>query len=129
MNPTNVNVTAPGESQLYSDAVVANGFVFTTGQMPLDDEWNLISEDLAEQARYVFKRLANLLKLCGSSPSDIVRLTVYLASIDDVAGIAGPRREFLDDARPASVMVEVSGFSTPGMRLEAEAVALVRTAP
>jgi 2-iminobutanoate/2-iminopropanoate deaminase len=122
----NVNLAEPSESQLYSDAVVANGFVYTTGQMPLDEDWNLVSEDIAEQANLVFQRLGALLEKCGSSPADIVRLTVYLANIDDVAELAAARREFLGDARPASVMVEVAKFGTPGMRLEAEAIATIR---
>ncbi|MGO4680229.1 RidA family protein [Microbacterium sp. 2MCAF23] len=125
MNIENINIDAPTDLQLYSDAVVSNGLVFTTGQMPLDADWNLVSTDVAEQARYVFGRLVRLLAASGSSPREIIRLTVYLADIDDVAALAPARREFLGDARPASVMVEVSRFGTPGMRLEVEAIARV----
>ncbi len=125
MTRTEINQDAPSNSQLFSDAVVSNGLVFTTGQVPLDSEWNLVSENLVEQAQYVFARLERLLRTAGSSPADVVRLTVYLTDIDDVAALAPLRREFLGDARPASVMVQVPRFGTPGMRIEAEAVARV----
>ncbi|MEX0158723.1 MULTISPECIES: RidA family protein [unclassified Microbacterium] len=126
MNRKNINASPPRESQLYSDAVTANGVVYTTGQMPVDDEWNLLSDDFEVQARFVFERLRRVLDAAGSSPGHILRLTIFLTDIDDVASLSDLRREFLGDNRPASVIVQVPRFGTPGMRIEAEAVALVR---
>ncbi|MBP1326684.1 2-iminobutanoate/2-iminopropanoate deaminase [Leucobacter exalbidus] len=118
-----VNLTPPTESQLYSDAVVANGMVFTTGQMPLDSNWDLIATDFDAQARFVFERLATLLTASGSSPSDVIRLTIYLSDIDNTAALVPQRRAFLGAARPASVIVQTGNFGTPGMFLEVEAIA------
>ncbi|WP_309130504.1 RidA family protein [Brevibacterium sp.] len=123
MTRTNVNLTKPSGTQLYSDAVVVNGLVHTTGQMPIDDNGNLVSEDLVEQVQFVFDRLKRLLEACDSSPSKIVRLTVYLTDITSVGRLTDLRREFLGESRPASVMVEVRRFGVPGMQVEVEAVA------
>ncbi|MFC5337100.1 RidA family protein [Leucobacter denitrificans] len=119
-------VTTPGNGQLYSDAVVAGGLMYTTGQMPLDEDWNLISESFEEQASYVFAQLEKVLEAGGSGVDQIIRLTIYLADIDDTSRLAPLRRAFLGDARPASVIVQVGAFGTPGMRLEVEAIAAVK---
>lgn len=124
MNRAEITLTTPTETQLYSDAVAAGGFVYTTGQMPLLPDGAVVSEDFETQARHAFASLGAVLEAAGSSAAQIVRLTVYLADINDVGALAPVRRDFLGDSRPASVIVQVGAFGTPGMRLEVEAVAL-----
>jgi 2-iminobutanoate/2-iminopropanoate deaminase len=120
-----LNSNPATDSQLYSDAVIANGFVFTTGQMPLDSKWNLISDDFDEQARYVFEKLSALLEQAGTNTDALVKVTIYLADIEDVARLQTHRRLFLGNSRPASVIVQVGKFGVEGMKVEAEAIAVM----
>ena len=123
MRNTPDNLGEVSGEKLFSDAVTANGFVFTTGQMPLDDNWNLISEDFDLQAAFVFDRLNELLEHAGTSVKNLVKVTIYLSNIDDVPLLASHRQKFLGDARPASVIVQVGRFGVTGMRLEAAVIA------
>lgn len=109
----------------YTDAVRAGGLLFLSGIVPIDAEGKLVGEDVAEQARQVFRNMELVLKAAGCGFDDVVKVTHYLLNVDDRPAINPVRMEFFGEARPASTLVEVSALAIPGALLEIEAVAAI----
>ncbi len=109
----------------YTDAVRAGGLLFVSGIVPVDADGALVGEDVAAQARQVFRNMALVLKGAGCGFGDVVKVTHYLLNVDDRPAINPVRMEFFGDARPASTLVEVSALAIPGALLEVEAVAAI----
>ena len=75
---------APAAIGPYSQAVRAGGFLFVSGQIPLDpDTGALVEGDVAVQTHRVFRNIAAILTAAGSSLDRVVRATVYLADMND----------------------------------------------
>ena len=110
----------------FSEGFVAHNFIFVSGQLPVDEAGALVGDDVAEQARQVFKNIADVLALAGSSLAEIVQLNLFLLDIDDIPKIAGVRRDLFGEHRPASTAVQVSGLLVASARLEVNAIALRR---
>ena len=109
----------------YTDAVKAGGLLFLSGLVPVDEQGKLVGDDVAEQARQVFRNMELVLKAAGCGFEDVVKVTHYLLNVDDRPAINPVRMEFFGDARPASTLVEVSALAIPGALLEIEAVAAI----
>ena len=102
---------APAAVGPYSPAVVANGFVFASGQIALDPATgDMVQGDAAAQARQVLENLKAVLEAAGSSLDKVVKATVYLASIDDYAAVNAVYAEYFGDVRPARAAVEVANL-------------------
>jgi 2-iminobutanoate/2-iminopropanoate deaminase len=94
----------------YSNSVrVQSGpLLFIAGQISVDDAGNVIGkDDVVAQAEQIFKNLSVILAASGGGLSDIVKITVYLADIDDLDRIAPVRLRHFPSNGPASVLVEV----------------------
>jgi 2-iminobutanoate/2-iminopropanoate deaminase len=77
---------APAAVGPYSQAIKANGFVFTAGQIPLDPQTKeLVAGDIAVQTERVLRNLTAILEASGSSLDRVVKTTCYLANLDDFA--------------------------------------------
>ena len=77
---------APKAIGPYSQAVIANGFAFLSGQIPLDPATNqLIEGDIAAQTERVFENLKAVLGACGSSLAQVVKTTVFLKDMGEFA--------------------------------------------
>ena len=116
----------------YSHAVsFAGPMVLISGQVPLDAEGRLVGyDDAAEQTRQVFRNLGIALAAAGSTMGDVVKLTVFLTNMSDLAAFRAVRDDFIDLRRPpASSLVQVSGLVHPAFRVEIEAIAAVRSIP
>ncbi len=117
---------APGAIGPYSQGIIANGMLFTAGQIALDPATgNLVAGGVDEQTERVMKNLEAVLKAGGASWSDVVKTTVYLhdlAHFPRVNELYGAR---LGDARPARSTVQVSGLPR-GALVEIDAVAVVK---
>jgi reactive intermediate/imine deaminase len=112
----------------YSHAVAFTGTtVLISGQLPLDAEGRVLGyDDPAEQTRQVFRNIATALAAAGATMADVVKLTVFLTDMADLAAFRTVRDEFVDPARPpASSLVQVSGLVHPAARVEIEAVAVL----
>jgi reactive intermediate/imine deaminase len=110
----------------YTDAVRAGELLFVSGCVPVDGEGRLVGgDDVVAQARQVFANVGSILEAGGATFADVVKITVYVTSIDDRVRINPVRQEVFGEARPASTLVEVSALAIPGAKLEVEAVALV----
>ncbi len=77
---------APKAIGPYSQAVISNNFVFTSGQIALNPETNqLVEGDIEKQAAQVFENLKHILSDAGSSLEKAVKVTVFLADMNDFA--------------------------------------------
>ena len=108
----------------YTDAVRFGNLLFISGVAPLDEAGRLVGgDDVAAQARQVFRNLDLVLKAVGIGFSDVLKVTVYLTDVGDRAAINPVRQEYFGAARPASTLIGVAALAVPGMKVEIEAVA------
>ena len=107
----------------YCDAVRFGNLLFVSGISPTDQSGKVVGgEDVAAQARQVFRNMQLVLDAAGASFADILKVTVYLLDVNDRAKINPVRKEFFGAARPASTLIGVSELAIPGMKVEIEAV-------
>ena len=110
----------------YADAVRAGDLLFVSGCLPVNGDGQLVGEgDVVAQADRVFENIRSVLAAAGASPSDVVKVTVFLTDVDDRPAINPVRQRFFGETRPASTLVEVSRLAIDGARIEVEAVAVV----
>ncbi|MEM9951504.1 MAG: RidA family protein [Chloroflexota bacterium] len=116
---------APAAVGPYSQAIIANGFVYTAGQIPLiPSEGKMIEGDIKVQTRQVLENLNAVLEAAGSSLSNVIKTTIFLDSMDDFAKVNEVYGEFFTDEPPARSTVEVARLPL-GALVEIEAVAIV----
>jgi len=114
---------APFQGAPYSQAVVANGFVFVSGQLALrPGEKELVPGDVKAQTEQVFANLRAILKAAGSSLDNLVKTTVFLQDLGDFAGMNEVYAAQVGDRPPARSTVEVAKLPS-GALVEIEAVA------
>jgi 2-iminobutanoate/2-iminopropanoate deaminase len=93
----------------FSKAVHAGGFIFLSGQIPIDHEGKPVRGPIADQTRVVLDRIAATLKECGAGMEDVVRVTVWLSDLALFAEFNQVYREyFAADALPARSTVSAA---------------------
>jgi 2-iminobutanoate/2-iminopropanoate deaminase len=117
---------APVSGAPYSQAVVANGFVFVSGQVPIDPATGkLVEGGIAEHTHRCFDNLAAILAAAGSGLDRLVKTTVFLDDIGDFAAMNAVYGERVPEPFPARSAIEISQIPLPGALVEIEVVALV----
>lgn len=123
VNPESLRIP----TKAYSQGVVVPGgsdVIFVTGQLPQDIDGNIVSVgDVEAQVRVVFSRISDILSEGGFSMDDVVRLGVFVKDIKDAKVVSKVRDELFMNSKPASTLVEVSGFVKEGVSVEIEATA------
>lgn len=114
---------APKAIGVYSQGVKANDFVFTSGQIPLTPNGELIKDDFQNECRQVIENIKAVLEASDCKLSDIVKLTVFLTDLSLFPELNEVFKEFFFDEPPARSAVEVNGLPM-GVRVEMEAIAL-----
>ncbi len=114
---------APAAVGPYSQAVVAGGFVYVSGQIPVDPETGDISEDIADQTRQALTNLGNVLEAAGSGLGKAVRVTVFVTDMSAFADVNKVYAEFFDEPYPSRSCVEVSELPK-GVKVEIDAIAV-----
>ncbi len=115
---------APSPIGPYSQAIRANGFIFVSGQIPIDPATgNLVDGDVSVQTRQVMLNLSAILEAAGSSLEKVVKTSIYLTNLDDFAKVNQVYGEYVGNAKPARATVQVSRLPR-GVQVEIEAVAL-----
>jgi 2-iminobutanoate/2-iminopropanoate deaminase len=118
--------SAPAAIGPYSQAVVANGFVFTAGQIALDPATGeIVQGDVVVQAERVFANLAAILEAAGASFASVVKTTVFLQDMADFPRVNEVYARTFGESRPARSTVSVVGLPR-NVLVEIEAVAVVR---
>ena len=118
---------APAAIGPYSQAVIANGFVYTAGQIALDPASGTMSTgDVREQAELVMRNLSAVLQEAGVSWGDVVKTTVYLTDMAAFPIVNEIYGRWLGEARPARSTVQVAALPRGGL-VEVDAVAAVHS--
>ena len=116
---------APAAIGPYSQAIKAGGFVFASGQIPIDPQTGeFVSGGIGEQTEQVLRNLSALLEAAGSSLDQVVKTTVFLADMKEFAAMNEVYGRFFTDVSPARATVAAAGLPRDA-RVEIEAVALV----
>jgi 2-iminobutanoate/2-iminopropanoate deaminase len=92
---------APEALGPYSQAIVANGFVFCSGTAGIDPETGLIPEGVAEQTEQALLNLEAILETAGSSIDQLVKTTIFYANVEDFADINEVYARHMPDPPPA----------------------------
>ncbi|HEX2196097.1 MAG TPA: RidA family protein [Actinomycetota bacterium] len=114
---------APAAVGAYSQAVVGNGFVFCSGQVPLDPRTGeLVGGSIADQTRRCLENLSAVLRAAGSSLDAVVKVTAFLVDMDDFAEFNEAYGEFFGDEPPARATFAVAALPK-GAEVEIECIA------
>jgi 2-iminobutanoate/2-iminopropanoate deaminase len=118
---------APAAVGPYSQAIIANGFVFTAGQIPLiPGEGKLLEGDIQAQTHRVLQNLSAVLEAAGSSLQNVVKTTIFLASMDDYAQVNAVYAQYFTENPPARSTVQVAKLPL-GAQVEIEVIATVQS--
>ncbi|MEE9133010.1 MAG: RidA family protein [Gemmatimonadota bacterium] len=116
---------APGAIGPYSQAIVSGGFVYTAGQIGLDPSTGeFVTGGVEAQAERVLQNLSAVLEAAGSSMSDVVKTTMYLADMSDFAAINEIYGRHFTEPFPARSAVQAAALPK-GALVEIDAIALV----
>ena len=116
---------APAAIGPYSQAVLVNGMLFTSGVIPIDPETNtLVEGDVTVQARQAIGNLKNLIEASGSSMEKVVKTTVFIKGMNDFGKINDIYKDFFTSDFPARSCVEVARLPKDVL-IEIEAIATV----
>lgn len=116
---------APEAIGPYSQGVIANGFLYTAGQIALEPATMQVeAEGITEQTERVMANLAGILAAAGSSFSRVVKTTVFLTDMADFQAMNEVYARAFGSHRPARSTVAVAGLPK-GVRVEIEVVAEV----
>lgn len=114
--------SAPGAIGPYSQAVRSGGWVFLSGQIPLDPATGeVVAGDTEASTRQVFRNLEAVCKAAGGSLEDVVRVGIYLADLNDFAVVNAVMAEVFSAPYPARSTIEVAGLPK-GARVEVDAI-------
>lgn len=114
---------APAAIGPYAQGIVANGFLFTAGQIAIDPATGEMAElDIVAQTRRVLSNLTALLAAAGAGWGDVVKTTVYLTDMGDFPIINDIYGQAVGAARPARSTVQVAALPR-GALIEIDAVA------
>ena len=117
---------APAAIGPYSQAVVANGFLFTAGQIALDPaSGQVIDGDVVAQTERVLGNLKAVLEAGGATLDDVVKTTVFLSDMADFPRMNEVYARAFGKSRPARSTIQAAGLPRCVM-VEIEAVAVVR---
>ena len=115
---------APQPKGVYSQAIIANGFVFVAGQAcvnPKTNEYEL--GDVRSETRLTLQNISAILEAAGSSLQDVVRVGVFLAEMKDFAAMNEVYKQFFTKNHPARTTV---GAQLSKIKVEIDCIALVR---
>ena len=114
---------APKALGPYSQAIKAGGFVWCSGQIPIDPAVNAVTATTIEaQTRQAITNLRNVLEAAGSGLDKVVKTTVFISDMNNFAALNAVYAELFGDAKPARSCVEVARLPKDVM-VEIEAVA------
>ena len=116
---------APKAMGAYSPAIKAGNLLFISGQIPIDPSTgNLIDGDIKAQAEQVMRNLTALLRAAGAGFGQVVRTTVYLADMNDFAGMNEIYSSYIVDPPPARATVQVARLPRD-VKIEIDAIAVL----
>ena len=114
---------APKALGPYSQAIKSGGFIFCSGQIPIDPAVNaVVATTIEDQTRQAITNLGNVLRAAGSSLAKVVKTTVFISDMNDFSALNGVYAELFGDTKPARSCVQVARLPKD-VKLEIEAIA------
>ena len=124
MRSSVVTSNAPQPAFSYSQGIVAGGFLFVSGQVPVDPATKAVPEAFADQVRRAMQNVAAIAEAAGARLADAVRVGVYLADLADFEEMDRVYREYFEEPLPARTTV---GVALLGFGVEVDAVIALKT--
>jgi len=116
---------APAAIGPYSQGIIANGFLYTAGQIALDPTTGqMVAAEIVAQTERVMRNLDSVLEAAGAKWTDVVKTTVYLHDLADFPTVNEIYGRWIGDARPARSTVQVVALPR-GSLIEVDLVALI----
>ena len=116
---------APGAIGPYSQAIKTGGFVFCSGQIPIDPATGqFVSDVVGEQTDQVLRNLSAVLNAAGTSLDSVVKTTVFLSDMNDFAEMNEVYGRFFSENKPARATVQAARLPRDA-RVEIDCIALV----
>lgn len=113
---------APKAIGPYSQGVIAGGFLFISGQVPIDPKnGDVLKESIEIQTNQVINNIENICKAAGCGLSDIVKITIYLTDLGNFADVNKVMIERFEEPYPARATIEISALPL-GVNVEIDAV-------
>ena len=115
--------SAPKALGPYSQALKTGGFIFCSGQIPINPATNSIeASTIEDQTRQAISNLKNVLEKAGSSLSKVVKTRVFIKDMNDFAALNGVYAEMFGDTKPARSCVQAARLPKD-VKIEIEAIA------
>lgn len=124
MKAINTN-KAPEALGPYSHATVVNGLVYTSGQIPLNLDGDIVSEDVQEQTKQVLENLKEVLDAAGSDFQHVVKALIFLSDMENFQKVNEVYGSYFDTYKPARSAVEVARLPKD-VKVEIELIAEVK---
>lgn len=115
---------APKAVGPYSQAIIANGFVFCAGQIGLEPQKGVLVDGVENQTHQVIKNLQAVLEEAGSSLEHIVKTTIFIQDMNDYATINEIYGSYFGEHKPARATVQVARLPKDAL-VEIEAIAVI----
>ena len=116
---------APQAIGPYSQGVVAGGFLFVSGQLPIDPKTGkLVEGGIKARTEQVFQNMAAIIDAGGGSMTDVVKITLFLSDMDDFKAVNEIYGQHFTDPFPARSTIQVAALPL-GSNIEAEAFVCV----
>lgn len=116
---------APAAVGPYSHATIVNGLVYTSGQIPLNLEGNIVSDDVEVQTKQVFENLKAVLNAAGSDLEHVVKVLVFLSDMENFQKVNEVYGSYFSSHKPARSAVEVARLPKD-VKIEIEVIAEVK---
>jgi len=115
---------APQAIGPYSQAIIHNGILYTSGQIALLPNGELAGDDIKTQTKQVLENLSNVLAEANSSLQKVIKTTIFLADMDDFATVNEIYAEYFKEHKPARSTVAVKTLPK-GVKIEIDLIASI----
>ncbi|MFC0190369.1 RidA family protein [Fictibacillus aquaticus] len=116
---------APAAIGPYSQGMIVNNLFYSSGQIPLTKEGQMVEGDVQAQTHQVFENLKAVLAAAGSSLEQVVKATVFIQDMEEFASINEVYGQYFSEHKPARSCVEVARLPKDA-KVEIEVIALVK---
>jgi len=116
---------APEAIGPYSQAVVSEGLLYTSGQIPMKSDGTLVDGDIEAQTHQVFQNLTAVLKEASLDLTDVIKVNIYISDMDEFSKLNDVYAEYFVEHKPARSTVEVARLPLD-VKLELEVVARIK---
>lgn len=117
---------APAAIGPYSQAIVVNGMIYTSGQIAMDEKGVVVADDITNQTHQVMKNLFYVLEEAGAHFNDVIKTTIFLADMDDFLKVNEVYAHYFGHHKPARSTVAVRTLPK-NVLIEIECIALANT--